>query len=1011
VTESTAPVTLGGGLLTFNAGASIDLDADISTSGGDVTMVASTGTLTMLAGTTINIGGGDGYLSATGNLTLAQVTTTGSVRVQSSSGSILRSALNDRANLIASTLQLYAGLAVGSLAEDAGALITDVTLLNATAVSGVLAIRERNDLTISDSTFDVSHAQANRASSSTDFIEDRLVQTGAGNTVLRVGGALTVESITNPGATVTSAGNLLIDVTDEVTVDGSVEVTAGSLQWISGGDFTLNADLDVTGGTLLLQAGADYTQSADASVTVANANSFIESDGAMTLGSISAGAGDLALTAGAAITQHSGTLLEASQLRVTAGGSIATAADPLDFDTTRLSVLAGGSAFLDSANTLVVDTISAIEVDTVTVLGAVGTALTVAAQSDLTTGNNGSVVLELTAGDLTLNGGLAGDAANQAVTTHGSGNILLNLPGALIAGADISSGSGHVTVVADGAVTFNTTADVTTTLEGTIYVESTTSTLTMSDNSLFSTGNGDVILKANQDLTLGGVSTTGDVGIVATLGSILDGGDTYRDVIADGLLLNAGLSIGLSSNALDLSVDSVSAVAANGGIFLKESNGLTVGDTSAAIQLVGSDSTTTAISISAQSDLRTLAGNGSIIVEVAAGNLTLEDGTATLAGTVVSAHGTGNILLQTLDGSLSAYADILTSGGNVSMLSTGAIALSDDVSITTELGGSLTLISESGTITQNIGGTLSAFNGDIILEADGTISISGITTGGNVGIISTNGSILDNEAARRNIIADALLLRAGDTIASGSNPIETAVNTVSAVALDGGVFLLELDAVTVTSTGAETLVVLADDSTELKTLDTQSGLSASTSGSIVLRNASDNITVAAGNTVSAEVNGHILLDSAGSLIINGNVSSEAGNVTLEAETLFSLASDITVSTGALGEIVILGVGSIYSAANSRFINATGNMFIASDGDINLGGVQSSGKVAISSVNGSISAAGSDAYDREVIASELLLRAPEGRAGGSLASEILRTDVDRLSALSLNGVYVTSGLMR
>lgn len=1009
MTQSTAPVTLGGGLLTFSAGNSIDLDADISTSGGDVTLVALSGTLSMLAGTTVDIGGGDGYLSASGNQTLAQVTTTGSVRVQSASGSILRSALNDRTNLIASTLQLYAGLAVGSLAEEAGALITDVTLLNATAASGVLAIRERNDLSVGDSTFNVSHAQANRGTSSTDYTEGRLVQAGAGNAAIRVGGALTVESISALGTTVSSAGNLLLDVTAEVLVDGSVEVTAGSLQWISGGDFTLNADLDVTGGTLLLQAGADYTQSADTSITVTDANTVIESDGAMTLGSIDTGAGDLALSATAAITQHSETLLEAAQLRVSAGGSIATAADPLNFDTTRLSVLAGGSAFLNSANALVVDTIAAIDVDTITVLGAIGTARTVAAQSDLTTtANNGSIVLQLAAGGLTLNGGLAGDAANQAVAAHGSGNILLNLPGALMASADISSGSGHITVVADGAVTFNTTADIATTLTGTVYVESTTSTLTMSDNSLFSTGSGDVILKANHNLTLGGVSTTGDVGIVATLGSILDGGDTYRDVIADGLLLNAGTSIGLSSNALDLSVSTVSSVAANGGIFLKESNGLTVGDTSASIQLVGSDSTTTASSISAQSDLRTLAGNGSIIVEVAAGNLILQDGTATLADTVVSAHGTGNILMQTLAGSLTVNADILTSGGNVSILSTGAIELSNDISITTELAASLTLVSGSSTITQGTGGTLSAQTGDVILEANGTISISGITTGGNVGIISTTGSILDNEAARRNIIASALLLRAGETIASGSNPIETAVNTVSAVALDGGIFLLELDAVTVTSTEAATLLVLSDDSTVLKTLDSQSGLSASTSGSIVLRNASNNITVAVGNTVSAEVNGHILLDSAGSLTINGNVSSEAGNITLEAQSLLSLASDITVSTGALGEIVILGIGSIDSAANSRFINATGNIFIVSVGDINLSGVQSSGKVAIFSANGSISAAGSDAYDREVIASELLLRAPAGRAGGSLAGEILRIDVDRLAALSLNGVYVTNG---
>ena len=67
----------------------------------------------------------------------------------------------------------------------------------------------------------------------------------------------------------------------------------------------------------------------------------------------------------------------------------------------------------------------------------------------------------------------------------------------------------------------------------------------------------------------------------------------------------------------------------------------------------------------------------------------------------VSAHGSGNVLLETLSGAVTASAEILSGTGHISILSTGAALVDDTDSMTTSGAGSITLISSAGTITQN----------------------------------------------------------------------------------------------------------------------------------------------------------------------------------------------------------------------------------------------------------------------------------------------------------------------
>ncbi|MDV7396388.1 hypothetical protein RZS08_33650, partial [Arthrospira platensis SPKY1] len=99
----------------------IALNASINTHGGDAWLNAANGGITMIAGMTLNTLSGNVHLAADGNIMVAQVNTSGDVRAESANASILRAALNDRTNWIASTLQLFAGVSLGTFGACEGA--------------------------------------------------------------------------------------------------------------------------------------------------------------------------------------------------------------------------------------------------------------------------------------------------------------------------------------------------------------------------------------------------------------------------------------------------------------------------------------------------------------------------------------------------------------------------------------------------------------------------------------------------------------------------------------------------------------------------------------------------------------------------------------------------------------------------------------------------------------------------------------------------------------------------
>jgi len=1002
LTTQAAVTLFGGGVATLQAGGSLGLNANLTTQGGDVSLVSG-GTLTLSASTVVNANGGNVLLSGDDNVFLSRViSVNGKVRVVSAAGSILRVANDGLTNMIAHTLQLRAALSVGLLTLEGAALITDVDALNVIALNGVIALRNLSGAAIGESEVDVEFAQDDKSFSEGSWQEARFL-TQNGNAVLRVEGGLEVEAITASLPTFSVDGNFRLNVSGALLMDGDGEVI-GAAHLSSGGDLTLNGNLSISGGTLLMQSGGTLVQDGNSVVSVANANAVISSTGGQTLSRIETGTGKLALTSGGDILVAAGAPavnLLADSLRINAAGDVGAVGNVFDIDTDFLSAHASGSIHLNAVSSLTVTTVS-VSVNTVSVLGVISgdTLFTAAAQADLYSTGGGNILMQVD-GTLDLRDG---DSNSIAVRTVAGGHIYLQST-TLEVRANIQSVDGEITLDVSGAATFFADGSGTgraLSTGGDLHLEAATS-ITMQDGSVIRSSEGNVRLDSNGNIVLGSVEAT--IGLVSlrSLGSILDGGDTHLDVIANHLhvIATSGFGVlGAGYNAIDTRVNRVTARIANGSFAMADSNATEIGLVSGTVATVGFDGTSGSRSVAAQYGLQTLGGSSASLT--AAGNITVLSSGDAEPGMLV--QGAGNMLVHaTAAGATLTVNDDVTAGtGHITLRAEGALAFGADVLVSTAGAGTLTLLSTTGGLTQAAGGTFSAVNGDVVIQTAGNIEISGVETLANAAITSTAGSILDNEAERVNVKANGLRLYAGTNIATGVNPLDIQASTLSSRTLNGGMFLREVDGVDVGSVSASTSLVGADALTTANNVAAQSGLlSGGTAGTIVLRSVSGDLRVLAGHPVTAAGAGNILLAaSGGQVIINHAVSSGTGTITFESSGNYTLAAGILVTTGGLGQIHVLSGGLITTGANSRLVADQGNVALAAQGTIVLGGIQTTGRVTIASNTGSVFAAGSTDFAREVIAERLMLVAPLGGVGTLHPADpvqVFRTQVGRIAA--------------
>ncbi|WP_234968984.1 FlgD immunoglobulin-like domain containing protein [Alkalispirochaeta americana] len=532
------------------------------------------------------------------------------------------------------------------------------------------------------------------------------------------------------------------------------------------------------------------------------------------------------------------------------------------------------------------------------------TPTTDATQSDVrTTADNGAIVLRTTDGSITLNEGTA-PAGNTAVVTHGSGNVLLQAQGTnqdIAVNADVLSTSGNISVLATRNIDTAVTVDIATGDTGTIDVEATAGSVTMADNSRITTEEGDIRVLAGQDIAVAGIATdgaAGSVSLTATAGSITDAGDTNVDVVANQLRMVAGVGIG-AGNALETTVNTVSARAAGGGIFLLETDDLIVGDTAVTVQRVGADATSGDLTDATQSDVRTTGDNGSIVLQTTNGSITLDDGSAAAIGgddgNSVVAHGSGNVLIQAVAGTVTGNADIRSGTGHITVKADNDIALNADVNVTTGTPGTVSLDAEDGALTMAGSAAVTATGSSARVAAQNDITLGNVSAA-DISIISQAGAVINATDSTKNVTGTNLRLAAAESIGASDRHLTTATDRVTARSTSGDIFITEddglrIDAVTVTVTEVQPDAGTSDiEDVSQSALVSQGG-----NGEVRLQ-------VLSGDLVQDSENGNIATTGTGEIhvtVVVGSIEMEDGAVTETTDGTITYEAEVNITVGEL----------------------------------------------------------------------------------------------------------------
>ncbi|MCL4202267.1 MAG: autotransporter-associated beta strand repeat-containing protein [Pirellulaceae bacterium] len=843
----------------------------------------------------------------------------------------------------------------------------------------------------------------------------------------------------------TGDGDDSVDVTGSLTVGGDVAIHSQSIQFLGG---TIAAG---PGKNVTLNAGSGAISTSGSGVDVAaqslTASATIGIDLDTAVGNVTLanhGAGNVQIDAtsslelrglfvqdGHATIQTVGSLTSAPSTTINVSGqaSLTAAAIALgqdEDDTTHF-----GSLAFNSGGAV------AIREDSSTIVSGASTA-----GAGLT---------------LTSSAGIAFDA-NVAVT--GIASIASN--------GDISQPGGSVQatsllVTGSGNTTLNQAAnDV-----GTLAVDRIDGTFSFTDadhvtvgtvgaTSGIATGSGAVILSAGGDITLGRVTTTGEVRLTAIDGAIIAAGLGGAEIAAGSAALRAKTGIGDDANALDLAVGTLAASTDSGDIHLVNQGGLTIGTVDGlgglAIQDTGDHN------------------SGSDHIRVRA------DGPITIAAAVVN-HAGGNIVLAaegTADtDNLTADANISATGGSgsIRLFAGNSIRLTDAVTVSA-VGDGAVLLSASthfnngallngfnassgtdGRIAMDDGSAIQSESGDITLRGDGDVLLSVVTSvsgeltvtadydGPEGGLSDGAGAILDNTLTEAVNLATGgtATLSAGSGIGSagGADDIDTQISTLVATnSTSGNIFVEESNGLVVGGAGVRMLdgnghigIVVS-----LGDLTLNSDVSAHGSGAINMTAAGGSIAMSDGTTTSsdagditvsaaadvaisllASLTGNIFVTAgagdslAGAIIENTNAETPnlvtSGRVTLEAETGIGSAggaADIDISAGEL-------VATNRTAGNI-FVRETDGLTIVGTGARTLAG---NGTIGIRvdagdlTVSGPVAAHGSGAIGLNADAGSIAMADGTTAASGSGAITLNAQADITLGGVATAGVVVAT----
>ncbi|MEX0448647.1 YDG domain-containing protein [Spiribacter sp. 221] len=889
--SGTDSLQAGGNLRLASSGGALDLQTDVTSTGGDITFLADTnidlasgvtvttgagqtfygeatsGAWTMAADTSVVTGDsasdpvttGDIYVKTGSDLTVSSLDADGGTIYLEAGGSLLdadASGSSSPSQLQASGLALVAGGSIGS-SSGSGALETTAGTLAATAAGadGIDLRGEGGTLTVDS----VESPTDTRYSA----VVEQVTVTGTTATVEKAS-LSDVRTTANNGKIDLRTPNGALTINGGSDGSSSVGVSAHGSGAIalkatgSTGTRTLTVNADVLSGSGLFDLYAEEALTVGAGVSLTTGTGGVVR--------VESGAAGLGLGAGSTVSSGTGNVSLVAETGVTvgAGSSVTTSGNGLLF-------VAGKTA-------VTVDDNSTLTGGTGGLLVRAGQDLSVGSGSALSAESTGLVLLEAETGNLTI----SGTAADTTTTvSSGTGDITLTAADTLHLETDPS---------ANGAVTVSTGGS------GSLTLFATGADLLMDATASLQTADGDQILEAKGDggdgstvrLVVGDLTATNGKVSLTSAGSIEDADtptetdDADTDVSAQALRIDADTFAGKQANQLETAVGTLAAItgsASDGRLYVRETDALTVGTT------------------------------GSIATEkvvVSGGALATETETVTgLSG--IDAEGP---LELTAGGTVTQAANIETLG-NLSVETTaGGISMENDATATAGDGGSV-LYTASGAI--SLGGIVTG-------PADGGVTTSpGIT-------VEAGTTIADNRTAGSTLPVNfssvgPVDLQANQGIGTRSDPLTLRSGTLS-VANDGtgaagGIYLTEVAGTGGTSnelrvTGWDQQAATGDSvlSTEKGAISFsgpvthQAGALTVTAneGAIAQTDDAGTMTVASGPATFMAVGQDIELDLA-SNDFGGSVTASGANISITNRNALQLGAitatgDFTTRTGA-----------------------------------------------------------------------------------------------------------------
>jgi hypothetical protein len=733
------------------------------------------------------------------------------------------------------------------------------------------------------------------------------------------------------------------------------------------------------GQGITLQAAGDVVFAGGAVLSTKNGNVMLEAGGAVALGIVTAGSGQVGIKAGTAITDaqdddgaqsvaNAVVNVTAGSLVLQAGGAAGASERQLETQVATLAATLGGSLHLLEKDGLA--------------LGSISTA-----------GGDAS----LAAGSLAVNGLL--DA--------GSGNIALLVQGNITQGAagKLATSAGTIAVTSvQGAIVMAGGASAVTNAGAIHYTAAGNITLGLLDARTNT---------ARADASLAGQAGWGAVSIASNGGAILAAAAQGTQVFASAVQLSAANAVGSAGAKVNTEAAHLAASAGAGGIYLADAGDVTIDALASggnAALTAASGNLVVGGNVTAAGNLLLQAASGALSVRQAVsagGNITLQAGTnleqqaLVRAGASVDAQAGAAILMDAAASTQAAGGLRYTAGG---LLAVGALNAGGTISLSAadiaDAGGdevdlkAAALQIVSGGSAGSAGNALdievaqvaAQVGGNLFLTASGNVSLDATSAAGTVVVnasgdvavasmaaadiqLSAGGSIV-GAASGTNLTANTAQLNAAGAIGGGSQHLEVRLSTLTAAAGAGGMFVTAHDGLTVAG-------------------------AATAAGHVVLVADSGGMTIA--GTIDSAGGNVLLASETGGLVLGGTLASGGGNISLRAGGVLEQRGDVAAGSGS----VDVSAASVMMADDAVTRGAA--IRVAAAGDISLGLLDAgSGSVSVVAGGSILDAQAAGAVQTtNVQAGGLRLSAGIGigAAGNANALEIA---VDALGAYSAAG---------